>query len=71
MIWESEKSFEGLARPGQDLLLALPVLECIDFVGELSGVDEAAQDVVVELRNPSAMPLRCSKRPLIASTGSV
>jgi len=29
--------------------LALPVLECIDFVGELSGVDEAAQDVVVEV----------------------
>ena len=29
--------------------LALPVLECIDFVGELSGVDEASQDVVVEV----------------------
>ena len=30
-------------------LRALPVLECIDFVGELSGVDEAAQGVVVEV----------------------
>lgn len=29
--------------------LALPVLERVDFVGELSGVDEAAQDVVVEV----------------------
>ena len=29
--------------------LALPVLECIDFVGELSGVVETAYDVVVEV----------------------
>lgn len=28
--------------------MALPVLECIDFVDELSGLDEAAQGVVVE-----------------------
>jgi len=30
-------------------LQALPDLERIDFVGELSGVDEAAQDVVIEV----------------------
>lgn len=29
--------------------MALPDLECLDFVSELSGVDEAAQDVVVEV----------------------
>lgn len=28
---------------------ALPFLECIDFVGELSGVDEASKDVVGEV----------------------
>ena len=29
--------------------MALPFLECIDFVGELSGVDEASKDVVGEV----------------------
>ena len=29
--------------------MALPVLECVDFVGEASGVDEVPQDVVVEV----------------------
>lgn len=28
---------------------ALPVLECVDFVLELAGVDEAAEYVVVEV----------------------
>ena len=28
---------------------ALPFLECVDFVGELSGVDEASKDVVGEV----------------------
>lgn len=32
--------------------LALPFLECIDFVGELSGVDEASKDVVGEVAEP-------------------
>ncbi|WP_278830044.1 hypothetical protein [Corynebacterium stationis] len=29
--------------------MALPFLECVDFVGELSGVDEASKDVVGEV----------------------
>ncbi len=37
----------ALAREGA--LSALPFLECIDFVGELSGVDEASKDVVGEV----------------------
>jgi len=50
-------------------LKSLPVLECVDFVGELSGADETLQDVVVEVQNPSAIPRRCWSLPLIASTG--
>lgn len=30
-------------------LLALPVLECIDLICELAGVNQAAQDVVGEV----------------------
>lgn len=43
------------AHPGSHLrsdvcaFPALPVLECVDFVVELAGVDEAAEYVVVEV----------------------
>lgn len=35
----------GIKRP----LTALPVLECIDLICELAGVNQAAQDVVGEV----------------------
>ncbi len=49
--------------------VALPVLECIDFVSDVGGVDQAPQYVVVEVAEAEAMPRRNSNRPLIASTG--
>lgn len=39
------------------------------MVFEASCVDEAADGVVGEVRNPKAMPRRCSRRPLMASVG--
>ena len=39
----------GLCQILLTVKLALPFLECIDFVGELSGVDEASKDVVGEV----------------------
>ncbi|OSQ20793.1 hypothetical protein BU166_06505 [Corynebacterium diphtheriae] len=43
--------------------MALPVLECIDCVSDVGGVDQAPQDVVVEVvQKPRAIPRPNSRR---------